>query len=163
MRIEPGPTCDPVWCLLDWANHRMEFFLNVSLNLLNSLTKIFVITIKGLKPTASCVRDQDAITVPPRHMWDTGSLNWPKFMLKWFIRFSEFAEFTVFNESSTPFKKNSNGLTDVCIYLNGVFKRCVLAWWSLPWHQRNFWTRSEHLMKTRKYYQLHNAFFTDTR
>ena len=39
-------------------------FLNVSLN---SVTKIFVITVKGLEPTTSCVRDQDAITAPARH------------------------------------------------------------------------------------------------
>ena len=33
-----------------------------SLNLLNSVTKLFVITVKGLKPAISCVRDQDATT-----------------------------------------------------------------------------------------------------
>ena len=35
---------------------------------LNSVTKIFVITVKGLELTTSCVRDQDATTVPARHM-----------------------------------------------------------------------------------------------
>ena len=35
----------------------MEFFLNVSLNTPNSVTKIFVITVKGLEPATSCVRD----------------------------------------------------------------------------------------------------------
>ena len=35
-----------------------------SLSSLNSVTKIFVITVKGFEPAASCVRDQDAITVP---------------------------------------------------------------------------------------------------
>ena len=39
-----------------------------SLNSLNSETKIFVITVKVLKPATSCVRDQDATTVPARHM-----------------------------------------------------------------------------------------------
>ena len=34
--------------------------------------KIFVIAVKGLEPTTSCVRDQDAITAPARH---AGSLN----------------------------------------------------------------------------------------
>ena len=43
----------------------MEFFLKVSLN---SVTKIFVITVKGLEPDTSCVRDQDATTTPVRHM-----------------------------------------------------------------------------------------------
>ena len=39
----------------------MEFFLNVSLN---SVTKIFVITVRGLEPATSCLRDQHASTVP---------------------------------------------------------------------------------------------------
>ena len=34
---------------------------------LNSVTKIFVITVKGLEPATSCVRDQDVITAPARH------------------------------------------------------------------------------------------------
>ena len=45
----------------------LEFFLNVSLN---SVTKTFVITVKGLKPATSCVKDQDATTVPARHVRD---------------------------------------------------------------------------------------------
>ena len=77
---------------------------------LNSVTKIFVITVKGLKPVPSCVRDQNATTAPARHMWDTGSLNWAQFMLQWFIRFNKFAECTEFNESSAPFRKNPIGL-----------------------------------------------------
>ena len=78
-----------------------------SLDSLNSVTKIFFITVKGLEPATSCARSQNATTVPARHMWETGSLNWPQFMLQWFIRFPEFAEF---NESSAPFRKNSKGL-----------------------------------------------------
>ena len=39
-----------------------------SLNSLNSMTKIFVITVKGFEPTTSSVRDQDATTAPARHM-----------------------------------------------------------------------------------------------
>ena len=35
-----------------------------SLNLLNSMTKIPVITIKGLNPATFCVRYQDARTAP---------------------------------------------------------------------------------------------------
>ena len=43
----------------------MGFFLkNISLN---SVTT-FVITVKGLKPANSCVRDQDATTAPARQM-----------------------------------------------------------------------------------------------
>ena len=39
-----------------------------SLNSLNSVTKIFVITVKGFVPTTSSVRDQDATIAPARHM-----------------------------------------------------------------------------------------------
>ena len=39
-----------------------------SLNSLNSVTKIFVIAVKGLEPATSCARDQDATTVPVRHI-----------------------------------------------------------------------------------------------
>ena len=46
----------------------LEFFLNVSLNSANSVTKIFVIAVKGLEPATYYVRDQDATTVPARHM-----------------------------------------------------------------------------------------------
>ena len=53
----------------------MEFFLNVSLNSANSVTKIFVIIVNGLEPTISCTRDQDATTVLARHMSEAESLN----------------------------------------------------------------------------------------
>ena len=46
----------------------LEFFLNVSLNSANSVTKIFVITVKGIEPATSCVRDQDATTAPASKM-----------------------------------------------------------------------------------------------
>ena len=39
-----------------------------SVNSENSVTKIFVITVKGLEPAISCVRDQDATTEPARHI-----------------------------------------------------------------------------------------------
>ena len=39
-----------------------------SLNFLNPASKLFVITVKGLKPVTSCVRDQGATTAPARHM-----------------------------------------------------------------------------------------------
>ena len=41
----------------------------------NSMTKLFVIRVKGFKPATSCVRDQDATTVPAKHMCETGCLN----------------------------------------------------------------------------------------
>ena len=67
--------------------------------------KIFVITVQGLEPAISCVRDQDATSVSARHIWETGSLNWTQFMFQWFIRFPEFAEFAEFNETSAQFRK----------------------------------------------------------
>ena len=84
--------------------YTLEFFLNELLNSANSVTKIFVITVKGLEPATSYIRDHDTTTAPARHMYETGSLNWPQFMPKWFIRYPEFTDF---NESS-PFRKNSN-------------------------------------------------------
>ena len=71
-------------------------FPKCSLNSGNSVTKIIVMTVKGLEPDTSCVRDQYATRAPARHMWKTGSLYWTQFMLQWFIRFS------------APFRKNSN-------------------------------------------------------
>ena len=41
---------------------------------LNSVKNIFV-TVNGLEPATSCVREQDATTAPTRHMGETGSLN----------------------------------------------------------------------------------------
>ena len=64
------------------------------------------LSFKGLEPTMSCVRYQDAITIPARQ-WKTGSFNWAQFMLQWFIRSHELAEFTEFNDSSAPFRNNS--------------------------------------------------------
>ena len=102
--------------------HLLEFLLQsakylsfpqiFSLNSLNSMTKFSVITLKGLEPATSCVRDQDATTAPARHMCETGSLNWPQFKLQWFIRFPEFAEFSefLFHLGKTP-------LSTICDHL----------------------------------------------
>ena len=65
------------------------------------------LSLSGLQPATSCVRDQDATTAPARHMWETGSLNWTQFMLHWFIRFCEFTETTEFNKNSAAFRKIS--------------------------------------------------------
>ena len=45
-------------------------------------------------PDTSCVADHDATTALARHMWEIGSLNWSQFILQWFGRFPEFAEFS---------------------------------------------------------------------
>ena len=68
---------------------------------------MFIITVKELEPAIYGVWDQNATTTPSRHTWEKGSLNSVKFMLQWFIRFPEFTEITEFNETSTPFRKNS--------------------------------------------------------
>ena len=60
------------------------------------------LSLKGSEPATSCVRDQDVTTEPG--IWGIGSLNLAQFMLQWFIRFPEFAEF---NENSTPFRKKN--------------------------------------------------------
>ena len=98
-RNEPILTLPIIPCVKLRKSVLFEFSLNVFTEFtfsLSSVTKIFVITANGLKPATSCVRDQDANTAPARHMWETGSLNWTQFMLQWFIRFSEFAQFSEF-------------------------------------------------------------------
>ena len=82
-----------------------EIFLNVSSTFAKFSDK--KLSLKGLKPATSCVRDQGATTVPARHIWETGSLHWPQRMPQWFVRFTEFAGITEFNESSAPFRENS--------------------------------------------------------
>ena len=49
----------------------LEFFLNV----LTEFTEQKYLSLKGLTPATSCVRDQDTTTVPARHMSQTGSLH----------------------------------------------------------------------------------------
>ena len=96
-KMYPPPFLQSCWFPIHWSFSQMFS--------LNSVTKIFVITVKGLEPAISCVRDQDATTEPARQTWEAGSLNSVPFMLQWFIRFPEFAEFTEFNESSAAFRK----------------------------------------------------------
>ena len=78
-------------------SNTMEFFPNVFPEFAEFSDKIFVIkrarTCHLLCKRPKCYR---------RHMWGTWSLNWTQFMLQWLIRFPEF------NESPTPFRKNSN-------------------------------------------------------
>ena len=42
--------------------------------------KLFFITAKELEPATYWVRDQDATSVPARHIWETGSLNCAQFI-----------------------------------------------------------------------------------
>ena len=76
------------------------------------------LSLKGLGPATSCVRDQDATTVSARHIWTPRSLNWTQFMLEWFTRFPEFAEFSEFNESSAPLREKSIDTCYNCLQKN---------------------------------------------
>ena len=90
----------------------MEFFLMLSLNSVNSVTKKKLKSkrkILGLEPRISCVRDRDSTTQPQNHGQHSRSLYWTQFMPQWFLRFSEFPEFT---ESSAPFRENSNEIIE---------------------------------------------------
>ena len=53
------------------------------LNLLNSASNLFVMTVRGLEPATSCVRDQDDSTAPARYIWEKGSLNWAQFIFQY--------------------------------------------------------------------------------
>ena len=118
-------------------SYTMEFFLNVLLNLMNSVTKITVITVKGsnLRPL---VHDT---AVPAKHMWETESLNWAQFMLQWFIIFPEFAEFTEFNESSVPFRKNSTEWMnpEIWTYEEPFFHRVLIGHSIQTWNKLMYW------------------------
>ena len=89
------------------------------LNSANLVTKIFVIT---CHPATSCVRDHDASTVPARHMWEAGSVNWAQFMLQWYIRFPKFAEF---NENSVTFRRKRY----LNILSNKIFHWSIIYVW----------------------------------
>ena len=82
----------------------LEFFLNVSLNSANSVTRYYCHYSKRARTCHILYKRPDAKTAPARHVWERGSSNWAKFILQRFIRFPEFSEF---NESSVPFRKNS--------------------------------------------------------
>ena len=103
----------------------MEFFLNV-FHWIQQIQWQKIYDIKRTRtchPATSCVRDQNASTVPARHMWEIGSLNWAEFMLQWFINFSEFTEFS---ESSAPFRKNSNNhFSSLCALRDAKLKQCM--------------------------------------
>ena len=70
----PSPPGDGYCC------GRYASYWNAFLFSLNSVTKIFVRIIKGLKSATSCVRDQDATPVPARQMLETWTLKWAQSM-----------------------------------------------------------------------------------
>ena len=57
--------------ICDFSIKKMEFFLNVFTDcseFSDESIYLFIITVKGLEPATSCVRHQDAIRTPARHM-----------------------------------------------------------------------------------------------
>ena len=106
---------------------------------LNSVTKVFVITVKGIEPAISCVRDQDATTVLARHRRQTGSLNWLQFMLQWFIRFPGIAEFRensiniLLSKSKTMDQREINNKRETWFLNSGTYlylKVTTIYFWS---------------------------------
>ena len=45
----------------------IELFLNIITEFREFNDKIFDITVRGLEPATSCIRDQDATTAPEKH------------------------------------------------------------------------------------------------
>ena len=74
------------------------------------------ISIVGLNPRISGVRDGDDTTRPQRQKQQNRSLYWTQFMFQWFLTFTEIAEFTEFNESSASFRENSKGTFHVVLF-----------------------------------------------
>ena len=94
-------------CSYEQSIWTIEFFLNVFTELAEFSDKNICYYSKRAwtcHPATSCVRDQDATTVPARYMLETGSLNWLQFMVQWFTSFPEFAEFSefLFHLGKTP-------------------------------------------------------------
>ena len=104
-------------------SHTIEFFLNVFTEF-SDKNGHYSKRVRTCHSATSCVRVQDATTVPARHMWETGSLNWAQFMLQWFIWFPEFAEFS---ESSASFRKNSNVTACHSLTHNSPYVSCQLC------------------------------------
>ena len=71
-----------LWRLLCFTGDFPECFHWISRN---SVT-INAVSASELEPATCCVRDQDPTTVPARHAWETGYLNWDQFMLEWVLR-----------------------------------------------------------------------------
>ena len=70
-----------LWAVISlWTEFLSHACENITFSqLLLRAAKIFIVTVKGLKPATSCVRGQDAKTVPARHIWETRSLKWLQF------------------------------------------------------------------------------------
>ena len=108
---------------------------------------------KELKLATSCVRDQD---VAARHIWETGSLNWAQFMLQWFIRFPEFAEFS---ESSVP--RRNNSVFQMVLYKQSIYlTRCsstfIIALWKTI--TSKIWIKNEKKKKQKISWVIHFYF-----
>ena len=66
---------------------KLTFLFNIAL--IDSSFCIYQSLLPSLKlshPATSFVRDQDATTLPARHVSEAGYLNWAQFVLQWFVR-----------------------------------------------------------------------------
>ena len=114
----------PQLACMHWCE-TFEFSLNVFTEFSKFSDRKHYILKRLFKHATSCVRDQDAITAPARHGWERGFLNLTQFMLQWFIRFSELAEFTEFliHLGNTPMC-----LYDIWWLLNWLYLYCLSQW-----------------------------------
>ena len=104
-----------------------------SLNSANSVTKICHHSKRTLTChlATSCVKDQDATTAQTRHMWETRSLNWAQFMLKWFIHWIQWIP-VLFRKNSTVALPFSVGNWVCSIWVTGMMLFSMnddLGWW----------------------------------
>ena len=86
-----------------WAAFKRDIwvFLNVLTEFSDKYICHYSKRARTCHPATSRVRDQDATTVPARHMRETVSLNLVQFILQWFIKFAEFSEF-LFHSGENP-------------------------------------------------------------
>ena len=88
------------------AGNSHEFFFWITFTEFNQFLE-FYYNFFAKRSIRSCnllCKDRDVSTAPARRKQQRESLDWPQFMIRWFIRFPEFTEF---NKISTPFRKNS--------------------------------------------------------
>ena len=81
--------------------------------LLNSVTKIFVITVREFEPATSCVRDQDATTAPARQCERQDLYIQPNLCISDLsdsLNLLNLRNLLNLMKSSVPFRKNSNQL-----------------------------------------------------
>ena len=118
------------WSLF-WLSNHSSFLYMFSLNSLNSVTKDIIILkrLLGSNPL-SPVWETETLPLCHRYTANRRQLNSSQFMLQWFLRFPEFAEFS---ESSALFRENAIG-TDTNSQCYTVHKHLNNAW-----HNKGHW------------------------